>query len=93
MQSKSASVGCSSLCLRPDCNLKKSSKSLSVREMKVLRLRQRRLRMGTYRTLVFPFTKGQSSGKFKFAAIAKACSVDSTNLLAHAHAYEWIHDT
>jgi hypothetical protein len=31
---------------------------------------------GTYRTLVFPFVKGQSSGKLKFTAIAKACSVD-----------------
>jgi hypothetical protein len=31
---------------------------------------------GTYKTLVFPFVKGQSSGKLKFTAIAKACSVD-----------------
>ena len=31
---------------------------------------------GTYRTLVLPFVKGQSSGKLKFAVSAKACTVD-----------------
>jgi hypothetical protein len=31
---------------------------------------------GTYRAIVVPFVKGQSSGKLKFTAIAKACSVD-----------------
>lgn len=31
---------------------------------------------GTYRAIVVPLVKGQSSGKLKFAAIAKACSVD-----------------
>jgi hypothetical protein len=31
---------------------------------------------GTYRTLVFPFVKGQSSGKLKFDVTAKACAVD-----------------
>jgi hypothetical protein len=30
---------------------------------------------GTYRTLVFPFVKGQSSGKLKFDVTAKACAV------------------
>jgi len=30
---------------------------------------------GTYRTLVFPFVKDQSSGKFKFGVTAKACAV------------------
>lgn len=30
---------------------------------------------GTYRTLVFPFVKGQSSGKLKFSVTAKACAV------------------
>lgn len=31
---------------------------------------------GTYRTLVFPFVKGQSSGKLKFNVTAKACAVN-----------------
>ncbi len=31
---------------------------------------------GTYRALVVPLVKGQSSGKLKFTVIAKACSVD-----------------
>ena len=31
---------------------------------------------GTYRTLVFPFVKGQSSGKLKFSVTAKACAVN-----------------
>ncbi|MGH9703549.1 MAG: hypothetical protein ACRD4K_09255, partial [Candidatus Acidiferrales bacterium] len=31
---------------------------------------------GTYRVLVFPFVKGQSSGKLRFKVSAKACSVD-----------------
>ena len=31
---------------------------------------------GTYRTLVLPFVKGQSSGKLKFSANAKACAVN-----------------
>jgi hypothetical protein len=30
---------------------------------------------GTYSTLVFPFVKGQSSGKLKFSVTAKACAV------------------
>jgi hypothetical protein len=31
---------------------------------------------GSYRTIVYPFVKGQPSGKLKFAVTAKACSVD-----------------
>ena len=31
---------------------------------------------GSYRTLVYPFVKGQSSGKFAFAVSAKTCGVD-----------------
>jgi hypothetical protein len=30
---------------------------------------------GSYRTLVFPFVKGQSSGKLKFDVTARACAV------------------
>ena len=31
---------------------------------------------GTYRTLIFPLVKGQSSGRLKFKVNAKACAVD-----------------
>src|SRR6266478_2458577 len=31
---------------------------------------------GSYRTLIFPFVKGQSSGKLRFKVTAKACAVD-----------------
>jgi len=31
---------------------------------------------GTYRTLVLPFVKGQSSGKLKFSVSAKACAIN-----------------
>jgi hypothetical protein len=31
---------------------------------------------GTYRTLIFPFVKGQSSGKLRFKVSAKTCAVD-----------------